>query len=78
MLFWTIKTRVQNDEKLAFVQKGLVIVFVIKLKIFYSFILSKIGKKKRVSRYLRYRKAVLDCKVKEFKKVGKLAFFQRG
>ena len=53
MLFWSIKTKSSKWRKIGIIAKGLVIVFVIKLKIFQPFILSKIGKKKRVSLYLR-------------------------
>ena len=53
MLLWTIKAKRSKWRKIGIFAKGLVIVFVIKLKIFLSFILSKIDKKKRVSLYLR-------------------------
>ena len=76
--FLDYKKKSSKCRKIGICAKGLVIVFVIKLKCFYSFILSKIGKKKRVSRYLRYKKGVLDYKVRDFDSVGKLEFFQRG
>ena len=55
---------------------GLVVVFLINLKIFHPFIRSKIVKKKRVSRYLRKEKVFLDYKIKEFKKSENWHFFK--
>ena len=49
-------------------------VFVKKLKIFRPFILGKIGKKKVFGYILDRKKAFLDYKNKELKKVEKLAF----
>ena len=51
--FLDYKNKSSKRRKIGICAKGLVIVFVIKLKIFYPLLLSKIGKKKRVSRYLR-------------------------
>ena len=53
MFFWTIKTKSSKWRKIGIFANGLVIVFVINLKIFHPFVRSKIAKKKRVSLYLR-------------------------
>ena len=56
MFFWTIKTKSSKWRKIGIFANGLVIVFVINLKIFHPFVRSKIAKKKRVSLYLRLKK----------------------
>ena len=68
-LFQTIKKRKLKSQKLGFVQRGQSMVLVKSLKIFHLFIFGKIREENFFDHILEMKKAFLDYKKKEVKKV---------